>query len=441
MKTTAFRRAAALASACALPLSAQESAIDTGDNAWLLVSSALVLMMTAPGLALFYAGLVRKKNVLGTLLQSFIMMAAGAIVWVLFGYSLAFGGDGAFLGNLDYLFLAGVGAEPSGYAGTVPHQTFMMFQMMFAIITPALITGAFAERMRFSAMLLFSCLWLLVVYAPICHMVWGSGGFFSLGGSMPALDFAGGVVVHISSGVAALVCALYIGKRHDFPSDAMKPHHLVISVIGAGLLWVGWFGFNGGSALAGGALATSAMLATHLGGAGGTISWMLLEWNRDRRPSALGAITGAVAGLATITPASGFVAPMPALFIGLVAGVVCYYMVVVVKARFGYDDSLDVFGVHGAGGFAGTILGGVFATSAVNDVFSGAPVGAIEGNPAQLINQLAACAASIVVAGVGSWILLKLCDVTVGVRMSQEAEIRGMDLALHGEEGYHFDLD
>ena len=317
----------------------------------------------------------------------------------------------------------------------------MLFQMMFAIITPALITGAFAERMKFSALLLFSGLWLLVVYAPVCHWIWGSGGYFGLGGDTPVMDFAGGIVVHITSGFAALVCALYLGARDGYPSEAMKPHSLVLSVIGACLLWVGWFGFNGGSALSAGSLATSAILATHLGGSGGTIAWILLEWKDNRRPTVLGGITGAVAGLATITPASGFVAPMPALLIGLVAGVVCYYMVVSVKSRFGYDDSLDVFGVHGMGGLTGTLLAGLLATGAVNDIFGGGPVGLLEGNSGQFVNQIIGCIAGIVWTLPLTWVLLKVTDLTVGVRMDREGETRGMDLILHGEEGYHMDMD
>jgi len=444
MFTCKPRLLALVLSAC-VPAIAQDGAsatsIDTGDNAWLLVCSALVLMMTGPGLALFYAGLVRKKNVLGTLMQSFIMMAFCAVLWVVVGYSLAFGGDGPWIGDLSHAFLNGVGADPSGYAPTVPHQTFMLFQMMFAIITPALITGAFAERMKFSALLIFCGLWLLIVYAPVCHWIWGSGGYFSLAGERPVMDFAGGVVVHITSGFAALVCALYLGKRLGYPSEAMKPHSLVLSVIGACLLWVGWFGFNGGSALSAGSLATSAILATHLGGAGGTITWVLCEWVRDRRPTVLGGITGAVAGLATITPASGFVAPMPALLIGLIAGFVCFYMVVSVKEKFGYDDSLDVFGVHGMGGLTGTLLAGLLASSLVNDIFGGGPVGLLEGNSGQFFNQVIGCAVGIAWTLPLSWALLKLTDVLVGVRMSQEAETRGMDLMLHGEEGYHMDME
>src|SRR5919108_257801 len=320
----------------------------SADNAWMLMSSALVLMMTGPGLALFYGGLVRKKNVLATMMQSFAMMAIVTVLWGLLEYSLAFGSGNSFIGGFHHLFLRGVGPQPDAdYAATIPQQTFMVYQLMFAIITPALITGAFAERMKFSAMAVFMVLWSLVVYAPMAHMVWGKGGLLnaSLGGRFPTLDFAGGTVVHITSGVSALVCALYLGKRLGYPHEPMPPHSVVLSFIGACLLWVGWFGFNAGSALGAGALATSAFVATHFGAAAAALGWAGAEWARNGKPSALGAISGAVAGLVAITPAAGFVNPMAALFIGLAAGVFCYLMVAKVKVRLGYHGSLDAFGV------------------------------------------------------------------------------------------------
>src|SRR6266704_31207 len=344
----------------------------SADNAWMLVSAALVLMMTGPGLALFYGGLVRRKNTLAIMMQSFALMALITVMLALVGYSLCFGGSGPVLGGFEHAFLRGVGAEPNpDYAGTIPQMTFMVYQLMFAVITPALINGATAERMKFSGTVLFMALWFLVVYAPLAHMVWGKGGFLSasLGGKFPTLDFAGGTVVHISSGVSALVCALYLGKRHGYPKAPMPPHSLVLSFIGACLLWVGWFGFNAGSALASSGLASSAFVATHFGAAAAALSWSAAEWMENGKPSALGAISGAVAGLVAITPAAGFVAPMPALIIGAIAGVVCYLMVTRVKAIFGYDDALDAFGVHGVGGTIGALLTGVFASRAINPIF------------------------------------------------------------------------
>ncbi len=416
----------------------------SGDNAWMLASSALVLMMTGPGLALFYAGLVRKKNVLATMMQSFTLMALITVLWALYGYSLAFHSGNRFIGNLGYLFLHGVGAQPEAdYGATVPHQTYMVFQLMFAIITPALITGAFAERMKFSAMVLFMILWATIVYDPMAHMVWGKGGLFNatLGGSIPALDFAGGTVVHITSGVSALICALYLGKRLGYPKEPMPPHSVVLSFIGACLLWVGWFGFNAGSAVGAGALASSAFVATHFAAAAAAMAWAIAEWIRVGKPSALGAISGAVAGLVAITPASGFVAPMPALIIGVVAGVVCYLMVGKVKSAFGYDDSLDVFGVHAAGGTVGALLTGIFASRTVNAVFkdsqgSALPVGLVDGNPHQVLNQLAAVAMAWALAIIGSLIILKIVDSLIGLRVTEEQEIQGLDLSQHGEEGY-----
>src|SRR6202049_3179300 len=375
---------------------AVKSAQSASDNAWMLTSAALVLMMTGPGLALFYGGLVRRKNVLSTMMHSFILMAVVSIVWAIAGYSLACGeGPTPILGDLRYLFLNNVGSAPNpDYAGTIPQQTYMIYQLMFAIITPALISGAFAERMKFSAMLLFSVLVSFIVYFPLAHMVWGKGGLLNafLGGKIPCFDFAGGTVVHISSGVSALVCALYLGKRRGYGSEPMKPHSIVLSVIGACLLWVGWFGFNAGSALAASALATSAFVATHFATAAAVLGWLLVEWIRNGKPSVLGGISGAVAGLVAITPASGFVKPFPALLIGFIAGIVCFFMVTAVKSKFGYDDTLDAFGVHGAGGTVGAILTGVFATSAVNDGLKDAsgkvlPLGLVDGVPGQVFNQ------------------------------------------------------
>jgi ammonium transporter, Amt family len=419
----------------------------SADNAWMLTSSALVLMMTGPGLALFYSGLVRKKNVLGTMMQSFALMAVVTVLWGLFSYSLAFGSGNSFIGGFQNLFLRGVGAAPDGdYAATIPAQTFMVYQLMFAIITPGLIAGAFAERMKFSAMLAFMILWSIIVYDPMAHMVWGKGGLLnaSLGGRFPTLDFAGGTVVHITSGVSALVCALYLGKRLGYPKEAMPPHSVVLSFIGACLLWVGWFGFNAGSALGAGSLATSAFVATHFASAAAAIGWAGAEWIRNGKPSVLGGISGAVAGLVAITPASGFVKPMPALLIGLIAGVFCYWMVAKVKAKFGYDDSLDAFGVHGAGGTLGAILTGVFAVAAVNPIFKDAqgnplPSGLLEGNAHQLLNQFVGVVIAWVLAIVGTLAILKLVDATIGLRVSEEEEAQGLDLSQHGEEGYYWE--
>jgi Amt family ammonium transporter len=348
---------------------------------------------------------------------------------------------------LGYLFLRGVGAAPDAdYAATIPQQTFMMFQLMFAIITPALITGAFAERMKFSAMVLFTTLWSILVYAPMAHMVWGKGGLLNVaGGAVPALDFAGGTVVHITSGVSALVCALYMGKRLGYPHEPMPPHSVVLSFVGACLLWVGWFGFNAGSALSAGSLATSAFVATHFGAAAAAIGWAGAEWIRNGKPSVLGAISGAVAGLVAITPASGFVAPMPALIIGLAAGIICFLMVAKVKGKFGYDDSLDAFGVHGAGGTVGALLTGVFASMVVNPVFKSAqgsclPVGLVDGNSRQILNQFIAVVIAWALAIVGSLIILKVVDALVGLRVRGEHEVQGLDVALHGEEGYYFEV-
>ena len=419
----------------------------SADNAWMLTSAALVLMMTGPGLALFYSGLVRKKNVLGTMMQSFALMAVITVLWGLFSYSLSFGSGNRFIGGFQNLFLRGVGAAPDAdYAPTIPAQTFMVYQLMFAIITPALIAGAFAERMKFSAMLVFTVLWSIVVYDPMAHMVWGKGGLLnaSLGGRFSTLDFAGGTVVHVTSGVSALVCALYMGKRVGYPKESMPPHSVVLSFIGACLLWVGWFGFNAGSALGAGSLATSAFVATHFAAAAAAVGWAGVEWIRNGKPSVLGGISGAVAGLVAITPASGFVKPMPALAIGLIAGVFCYWMVAKVKARFGYDDSLDAFGVHGAGGTLGALLTGVFAVSAVNPILKDAQgntlaSGLFEGNAHQLLNQTVGVAIAWALAIVGTLAILKAIDVTIGLRVSEEEEVQGLDLSQHGEEGYYWE--
>jgi Amt family ammonium transporter len=423
---------------------AAASAQSAGDNAWMLTSSALVLLMTGPGLALFYGGLVRKKNILGTMMQSFAMMALVTVIWAICGYSLAFGHGNAFIGGFEHLFLKGVSVtvDPQNfYSATIPEQTYMIYQLMFAIITPALICGAFAERMKFSAMALFLSLWSIVVYSPMAHMVWGVGGLLNAnGGAIPSLDFAGGTVVHITSGVSALVCALYLGKRVGYPQTAMPPHSLVLSFIGACLLWVGWFGFNAGSALAANSLATSAFVNTHFATATAAIGWTIFEWLHNGKPTALGAISGAVAGLVAITPASGFVNPMSALVIGLLAGFVCSFMVFQVKSKFGYDDSLDAFGVHGAGGTLGAILTGVFATMVINPALGkGVPTGGMDGHWGQIGHQLAGVGLAWGISIVGTLVLLFVVDKIVGLRVSREDELAGLDLSQHGEEGYTLD--
>ncbi len=424
---------------------AAKSAQSAGDNAWMLTSAALVLLMTGPGLALFYGGLVRRKNVLSTMMHSFIMMALVTVIWSLVGYSLVFSEGNPFIGGLKYAFLSGVGREPNAdYAATIPQGTFMIYQLMFAVITPALISGAYAERMKFSAMALFTTLWTLVVYFPMAHMVWGKGGLLNayLGGRIPTFDFAGGTVVHITSGVSALVCALYLGRRKGYPAEPIKPHSMVLSVIGACLLWVGWFGFNAGSALAASGLATSAFVATHLAAAAAALGWMGAEWLHSGKPSMLGGISGCVAGLVAITPASGFVMPMPALLIGLLAGMFCFWMVTTVKNRFKYDDTLDAFGVHGAGGTLGALLTGVFATNAINDTpINGKviPLGLVDGHAGQILNQAAGVGISIVLAAGGTFIILKVCDALIGVRVDAGDEEQGLDLSQHGEEGYVFE--
>jgi Amt family ammonium transporter len=428
------------------PAPAAATPINSGDNAWLLASSALVLMMTAPGLILFYGGLVRTKNVLSTMMHSLILMALISGVWMVFGYSMAFGSGNAFFGNpLTHLFLKGVGAAPDAdYAGTIPAQTFMLFQMMFAIITPALISGAVAERIKFSAYVMFMLLWVTVVYFPLCHMMWGKGGFFNwaLGGKIPVLDFAGGTVVHISSGVSALVFAVMIGKRSGFPREAMMPHNVVLSLIGTGLLWVGWFGFNAGSALNAGPLATSAFAATHFSAAAAALSWAGMEWLQRGRPSVLGVASGMVAGLATITPASGFVTVPSAFCIGLTAGIVCYTAVTKIKSVFGYDDSLDVFGVHGVGSAAGMLMLGFLASADVNPAIAttfkanGVAV-SLAGSSHQFFNQLIGVVFTVVLAAVGTFVIVKIISATIGLRVTQEEESMGLDLTQHGERAYN----
>jgi Amt family ammonium transporter len=376
------------------------------------------------------------------MMHSFILMAVVTVIWAIVGYSLAFGEGSWFLGDLRYAFLNGVGAAPNiDYAPTIPHQTFMIYQLMFAIITPALISGAYAERMKFSAMLLFTTLWMLLVYFPLAHMVWGKGGLLNAfaGGRVPCFDFAGGTVVHISSGVSALVAALYLGKRVGYPDESMKPHNLTLSFIGACMLWVGWFGFNAGSALAASPLATSAFVATHFATATAVLGWLLMEWVRNGKPSVLGGISGAVAGLVAITPASGFVTPMAALLIGFLAGIACYFMVSVMKQKLGYDDTLDAFGVHGIGGTLGAILTGVFATRLINDGLNGKPLGLVDGNPFQVLNQCFGVLISWSLAAVGTLVILKICDLLLGVRVNTEQEEEGLDLSLHGEEGYNLE--
>jgi Amt family ammonium transporter len=421
--------------------------IDKGDNAWMLVSSALVLMMSVPGLAMFYSGLVRKKNVLGVMMQCVFLMGLMTVIWGIYGYALAFAGDNPYLGFGDYYFMRNVqptfdeasGAVVWPMEGTIPRLTHMLFQGMFFIITPALICGAFAERMKFGTMVVFSILWGTLVYCPLCHWVWHGSGLLYFGSPNAiaggALDFAGGTVVHISSGVSALVCALVIGRRLGFGSEPMPPHNLTYTVLGAGLLWVGWFGFNAGSALNAGGLAASAFAATHFSAAAGTLAWAGMEWITRGKPSVLGACSGAVAGLVCITPASGFVQPMPSLLFGAAAGVVCFLACTTLKHKFNYDDSLDAFGVHGVGGTLGAVLTGIFATSAV----SGNPdaMGLWYGGGV-LKGQVIATLITWALAAVATFILLKLLDLTMGLRVSQQQEIQGLDLSQHGEEGYIF---
>ena len=413
----------------ALPLAANAGEIDGANTAWILTSTALVLFMTLPGLALFYGGLVRSKNILSVLMQCFAVTCVASLVWFVCGYSLAFTEGGPFLGGWSQVFLAGLGED--SVSGDIPESVFVMFQMTFAIITPALIVGAFAERMRFSTMLVFSILWLLAVYVPITHWVWGGGWL----GQMGLLDFAGGTVVHITAGVAALVAALVIGKRKGFPEHAMPPHNLTMTVTGAGMLWVGWFGFNAGSALAANGDAGMAMLVTHISAAAGSLAWMAMEWIRHGKPSVLGIVTGMVAGLGTITPASGFVGPGGALVIGLTAGVVCYLATQAIKQKFRIDDSLDVFPVHGVGGILGTLFAGVFASDAIG-VFSGQGYNEGMTMASQLQVQAIGVIATLVYTAVVTWVLLKVLGLLMGLRVDAEQETIGLDLSLHDERGY-----
>ena len=405
--------------------------IDSGDTAWLLTSSALVLLMTAPGLALFYGGMVRQKNALATIMQSFIIMALISVQWVLWGYSLAFGPDkGGLIGGLEWIGLRGVGLTPNpDYGATVPHQAYMVFQLMFAIITPALITGAFAERMRFSAFLVFTLVWATVIYDPLAHWVWGTGGWLKGKG---ALDFAGGTVVHISSGVSALAMALVMGKRRGYGREPMQPHSLPLTVSGAALLWFGWFGFNAGSAISAGGLATSAFVVTNTATASAALGWMFTEWATRGKPTVLGAASGAVAGLVAITPASGFVSPMASIVIGAVAGFLCY-SACNLKAKLGYDDSLDVVGVHGVGGTWGAIATGIFAWKLINP--DGGD-GLLHGKPGQLWVQIVAIVSTWVLAFVGTFIIAKIIDAVIGLRVSEEDEAAGLDLSQHSETAY-----
>jgi len=405
--------------------------MNPADTAFVLVSAALVMLMT-PGLALFYGGMVRSKNILATLMENFILLGVVGVLWALWGYSLAFGPDvGSFIGNLDYLGLMGVGTEPfKTYSETIPHQTFMIYQAMFAIITPALITGAFAERMKFSAFLVFMVLWVTIVYCPVAHWVWGDGGWLK---GLGALDFAGGTVVHINAGIAALAAALVVGKRQGYGNHAtFIPHNLPMTVLGAGLLWFGWFGFNAGSALAANALASSAFTATHLATCAATLAWVATEWIVRGKPTTLGAASGAVAGLVAITPAAGYVGPMAAILIGLGAGAICY-LAVLIKPRLGYDDSLDVVGVHCVGGIWGALATGLFASKLVN---SAGADGLFYGNPGQFLIQVIAVLVTMVFSFVVSYILFKILDATMGLRVTAEDEVAGLDITEHQETGY-----
>jgi len=409
-------------------VAAAEDTLSSGDTAWMLTATALVLFMTIPGLSLFYAGMVRAKNALSVMMQCFAITCLITILWTLYLYSLAFGDDiGGFVGGLGKAFMSGVGVD--ALSGSIPESVFSVFQLTFAIITPALIVGAFAERMKFSAMLWFMTLWVTLVYAPVCHWVWGGGWL----GSQGVLDFAGGTVVHINAGVAGLVAALVWGKRHGNPQHPMKPSNLVLTTVGAGMLWVGWFGFNAGSELAADGVAGMAMLVTQIATAGAALTWMFMEWMNHGKPSALGLVSGAVAGLVAITPASGFVGPMGALAIGVAAGLVCYLAVVKVKRTFGYDDSLDAFGVHGVGGFVGAILTGVFVDAGLG----GAGLAEGVSMAAQVGKQFMGAAATIVYCGVVSFILLKVIDAVIGLRVDVDEEQMGLDLVLHDEQGYN----
>jgi Amt family ammonium transporter len=408
------------------------STIDAADTAWMISATALVLMMSIPGLALFYCGMVRKKNVLATMAQTLLCVCAGSLLWMAFCYSLTFTGDGSFVGTFDRAFFGGIGmATTSPFAATIPEILFAAYQMTFAVITVALVAGSVVDRMRFSAFVCFAVLWLPIVYVPIAHSVWGNGWLMKLG----MLDFAGGTVVHLNAGVAGLVAACVIGKRSGYGSENLSPFDLSLAVIGTGLLWVGWFGFNGGSALTAGSRAVFAIVATHLAASAGALTWMTLEWWTRGKPSVLGMISGAVAGLGTITPASGYVLPWQGVVIGIIAGTVCFWACTKLKQALGYDDSLDVFGVHGVGGAVGTLLTGVFATAAVSaGVGNSAGIsGLIEGNPRQVLVQLAGIAATIVWSGTMTWVLLKVIGLLVPLRVSKESEFEGLDVSQHGE--------
>jgi Amt family ammonium transporter len=425
-----------------LPAAAQTAAapvskINSGDTAWVMVATAMVMLMTVPGLAFFYCGLVRRKNVLSILMQCFAILCILSLHWVIIGYSLAFGPDlcgKGLIGGLEWAFLEGVGLEPHNfYATTIPHQVFMMFQAMFAVITPALIIGAFAERIKFSSLCVFTLLWATCVYDPLAHWVWADGGFLGTSGGMGVLDFAGGTVIEINSGMASLAAALIVGKRKGYPDKISPPHNLPFAVLGAGLLWFGWFGFNAGSALAANSVAANAFVTTHIAGATAAIVWGIMDCIYNKRPTVLGIITGAVAGLVAITPACGFVNLRGAIGVGIGAGVLCYPVVAFIKPRFNYDDSLDVFGVHGIGGIWGIIATGLYATTTVN---SSAANGLFYGNPAQLLIQCKAAAITIVFSFVASYILLKVVDLVMGLRVTDHEERVGLDLSEHREAAY-----
>jgi Amt family ammonium transporter len=412
-----------------IPALAEEApALNSGDTAWMLTATALVLFMTIPGLSLFYAGMVRSKNVLSVLMQCFAITSVMTIIWAVYGYSIAFGGDGPFWGGLSKMFLKGVGVD--SLSGTIPETVFMTFQMTFAIITPALIVGAFAERMKFSAMLVFMIIWVTIVYAPICHWVWGGGGWL---GNKGILDFAGGTVVHINAGMAGLVACIMLGKRNGYPTTAMPPHNLGYTLMGASMLWVGWFGFNAGSELAADGVAGMAMAVTQIATAGAAVAWMMIEWMTHGKPSALGIASGAVAGLVAITPASGAVGPMGALVIGLASGSICFFAATTLKRALGYDDSLDVFGIHAVGGIVGAILTGVFCAESLGGAGFGGDITSIGG---QVMVQSLGVFATVVYTGVVSAIILKVLDGVMGLRVTEDEENEGLDLALHNERGY-----
>jgi len=406
--------------------------INSGDTAWVLVSTAFVMLMTAPGLAFFYGGLVRRKNVLATMMQSFFVLCLLSIQWILWGYSLSFGPDkGHIIGSLAWFGLKGVGMAPNpDYAATIPHLLFMVYQMMFAVITPGLITGAFAERMKFSTYVIFTLLWATLVYDPICHWVWGTGGWLRNRG---ALDFAGGTVVHISSGISALVCALVLGRRRGYGREPMSPHNLPLTVLGASLLWFGWFGFNAGSALAANELAVSAFIATNTAAAAAALTWMFIEWKLISKPTILGGATGAVAGLVAITPAAGFVSPLSSICIGVLVGIVCYTAVAVIKLKLAYDDSLDAFGVHGVGGTVGALATGLFAQKIINSAGNN---GLFFGNPSQFLTQAIGVAATMAYSVTVTLVLLKVLDLLIGLRVSDEEEVVGLDITQHEESAY-----